>query len=230
MSRLLMTSRAPAHLATAAFVALCVMTPAALAETAPQAATPAPAGTKIASCLTEANAVPAAEVEAFRANPGQLLDKHRGGGLPLSTEVRNLLATDPSLLGAFVDLTKRSSAAQKQAIGSGLGQATVVCKRSDPNSPAIRAIQEQVFLANDATLYVAFVAASNAIETAALGAGGVGSAGVGGALSSSNQGASGNFGTSGGTDSGVSNARTGFSTRGGGGSSVSTSTSVSPSR
>lgn len=229
MSRLQMTSRTSIRLAAMAFVATLSMTADVFAESAPQAGTPPQAGTKIASCLTEANAVPAAEVEAFKANPGQLLDKHRGGGLPLSTDVRNLLATDPSLLAAFVELTKRASGAQKQAIGSGLGQAVVVCKRTDPNSPAIRAIQEQVFLSNDATLYVAFVAASNAVETAAIGGGGS-TAGVGGALSYANQGGAGNFGTSGGSDSSYSTYRTGFSTRGGGGSSVSTTTSVSPTR
>ena len=104
--------------------------------------------------------------------------------LPLSSRVRALAGSSSATIDAILALVSGANADQKAAIGSGLARAARACAASNPEYAAL--IQEKVAGANSPELVTAFLAASNEVQTAALGGltggatGGGGAAGIGG--------------------------------------------------
>ena len=169
----------------------------------------------------------------FKANPQALLTTYASAGLPLSTEVRSLLLTDPGLIDTLIAVAQNGNDAQKAAIGSGLAQASRLLARGNPQIAAT--IQQKVAQSGLPQLITAYIAGSNGIETAAVGGGGGGGGGFGGGTG----GSTGGLGTSGGSNSGSNPGGNSFGTINGftgnssfgtftGGASASTSGSVSP--
>jgi hypothetical protein len=116
--------------------------------------------------------LPDSAIAQFKANPQGLLATYASAGLPLSSEVRSLVLTDPSLVEVLITVAKRANDAQTAAIGAGLAEAARIIAAVNPQ----HATQIQVAVAQSAlgTLITAYIAGSNATETAAVGGGGGG--------------------------------------------------------
>jgi hypothetical protein len=140
-------------------------------------------------------------IAQFKANPQGLLATYASAGLPLSTEVRSLVLTDPSLVDALITVAKGANDAQKAAIGAGLAEAARIIVASDPKLAA--QIQVAVAQSGLEPLITAYIAGSNATVTAATGGGG-GDAGGGGG------GPTGGVGTSTGSNSGANSGSGSF--------------------
>ena len=181
--------------------------------------------------------LPDSVIAEFKANPDSLLKTYASAGLPLSTQVRGLALTDPSLVAILIDLAKKANDAQKAAIGAGLAEAARVLATSNPALAA--QIQQAVAQSGLGPLITAFIALSNGVTTAATGAGAGGGGGGGGAGSGGPTGGVGAFtGSNSGSNAGAfsfgqTNGASAFGTisgSGGGGSTVSTTQSTSASR
>lgn len=116
-----------------------------------------------------------AEVQSFLGTPGAILDEFPTGGLPLSTRVRSLAGSDAATLDPIVALLSSSNSDQVAAIGSGLARVARACAPSNPEYAAT--IQEKVASLGNDGLEVAFEAASQEVQTAAVGGGASGNAG-----------------------------------------------------
>jgi hypothetical protein len=159
---------------------------------------PAPGGAQTAGGLARVPSfakLPDATVAQFRADPHALLTTYASAGLPLSTRVRSLVLTDPSLVGLLIDLAKGANDAQKAAIGAGLAEAARILAALDPQLAT--QIQMAVGQSGSGPLIAAFIAGSNATQTAAIGGGEGGEGGGGGA-----GGPTGGVGNSGGSNGG----------------------------
>ena len=176
--------------------------------------------------------LPDSAIAQFKANPQGLLTTYASAGLPLSTEVRSLVLTDPTLVATLIEVARSANDAQKAAIGAGLAEAARILAATNPQLAA--QIQLAVAQSGLGPLITAFIAGSNATQTAATGGagGGGGGGGTGGPT-----GGVGNFGGSnsgsnpGGVSFGVANGASAFGAIGsGGGFSSSTSQSTSPSK
>ena len=80
--------------------------------------------------------LPDSAIAQFKANPQGLLTTYASAGLPLSTEVRSLVLTDPSLVEALITVAKGANDAQKAAIGAGLAEAARILAATDPQLAA----------------------------------------------------------------------------------------------
>jgi len=177
--------------------------------------------------------LPDSAIAQFKANPQALLTTYASAGLPLSTEVRSLVLTDPSLVDVLITVAKSANDAQKAAIGAGLAEATHIIVATDPKLAA--QIQIAVAQSGLEPLITAYIAGSNATVTAAIGgAGGDGGGGGGGAIGGVGGPLGSNTGANpGGVSFGAANAASPFGSIGGtsgGGSISSTSQSTSPSK
>lgn len=173
--------------------------------------------------------LPDAEIAQFKANPDNLLTTYASAGLPLSTEVRGLTLTDPSLVATLIEVAKKANDAQKGAIGAGLAEAARIMATTNPAGAAD--VQRLVAQSGLSPLITAFIALSNGTLTAAIGGGGGEGAGAGSGGATGGVGAAG--GSNGGSNSGSSsfgsaNSASGFGAIGGGGLTVSTTQAVSP--
>jgi len=177
--------------------------------------------------------LPDSTIAQFKANPQGLLTTYASAGLPLSTQVRSLVLTDPSLVGTLINVANGANDAQKAAIGAGMAEAARILAATNPQLAA--QIQTAVAQSGLGPLITAFIAASYGTETAAIGGGG-GDAGAG------TGGPTGGVGSSGGSNGGsnpgggafgATNGASAFGTIGSGGGAPGgglTSPSVSPTR
>jgi hypothetical protein len=140
--------------------------------------TPASA-TTVAVCFQPPAAVSPDEVASFMTNPAALLSTYPTGGLPLATRARALAGSNISTVDALISLASTANADQRSAIGAGLARAARACVASNPEYAA--QIQQKVAASNLSDVVTAFLAASNDVQTAALGAGGAGAGGGAGA-------------------------------------------------
>ena len=172
-------------------------------------------------------------IAQFKANPQSLLTTYASAGLPLSTEVRGLILTDPTLVDALIDLAGGANDAQKGAIGAGLAEAARILGAGDPAEAA--RIRKAVAGSGLAPLITAFMALADSPVFAATEGGGA-SAGSGGPVGGVGVAAgAGGGGSSGGFSFGQANGASPFGSIGGagapgGGLTSSTSQSVSPSK
>jgi hypothetical protein len=113
--------------------------------------------------------LPASAVEQFRADPQSLLAAYPNGGRAMTTMARNLLLSDPTLLGPLLNVAKNANSAQAAAIGGGLAQAARILVAVNPQLAA--QIQLAVAQSGVASAVDAFATASNAGTTTVTGAG-----------------------------------------------------------
>jgi hypothetical protein len=125
--------------------------------------------------FAEATVVQVSTTQAFIANPKVILEQNPNGGGRLSTQVRDLAASDGSTLGPIINLLKDANDAQKTAISDGLAQAAKLVVLT--NQALAAEIQSRIAAINDPTITVAF---TNALGDVRLG--GVGGGALGGAL------------------------------------------------
>jgi hypothetical protein len=182
------------------------------------------------ACYGQQEQLPAQTVAEFIANPTQLLQQFPNGGPEIISKIRDLAASNPTTLPLILNLIGAANAAQIDAIGAGLGQAALVCVRTDQAYAS--EIQRAVAATNNDALTLAFAAVLGDKQIGALGGGGGGGGGPTGPLF-------GTLGGSGGTstnfaNSGTINREPNFFTlsnvSGIGPGSTTTTTSVSPSR
>ena len=128
-------------------------------------------------CFVTPAKLPASEVDAFLANPSQLLVDEAAGGLPLSNKVRGLAGSSGLAVAALVDLAKTATDPQKAAIGAGLSRVVQACSGT-PDYAAN--IQKLVAELGDASMITAFMAASSDVQVAAVAGPGAANNSVGG--------------------------------------------------
>ena len=109
-----------------------------------------------AACYSSRQQLPTQTLAQFMANPGQLQSRYPTGGARMISMVRDLVASDPTMLPRVLDLSASSNADQINAIGAGLGQAALVCSRGDP--AFANEIQQMVAAVNVQPLAVTFAA------------------------------------------------------------------------
>jgi hypothetical protein len=187
-----------------------------------------------------------AAIAQFKANPQALLTIYASAGLPLSTQVRSLLLTDPTLIDTLISVAKGGNDTQQAAMGAGLGQAASILAKTNPQlavcptpTPVAACIQQKVAQSGLSQLIIAYIAASNGTITSATGAGGGGggSGGPTGGVGGGGNGGQNVGGNGGGSDSTVNSfsgnsaaGAGGFANPGtsGGGTTIITTSSASP--
>ena len=107
-----------------------------------------------AACYNSQQALPAKTIAQFRSDPAQLLSEHPRGGARMISMVRDLVASDQAALPLVLDLSANGNPDQINAIGTGLGQAALVCSRID--QLFANEIQQMVAASNNQSLALAF--------------------------------------------------------------------------
>ena len=119
-------------------------------------------------------------VNAFLANPGQLLQQYPNGGALLITAVQQLALADPSTFKVLLGLLADANDQQKGAIGEGLTKAAKVEVLTD--QALAEDWQQQIAAITDPTFKTAATNALGDVKLGSVGgaAGGDASAGLGG--------------------------------------------------
>ncbi len=132
-----------------------------------------------AACYGPRAQLSPSDVSKFVGDPEGAMNQSPQGGGRFLTQVRDMAASDPATLPAIARLVSKANKDQKFAIGSGLGQAAVICSKTDQTYSA--QIQQTILEARDQDLIVAFAAISGDRATTAVGGAGAG-AGPGGGI------------------------------------------------
>jgi hypothetical protein len=134
-------------------------------------------GVARAACYGPAQRLSPEALAQFNADPARLLSQYPDGGALMISMVRDLVASDPATLPVILDLSVKGNSDQIKSIGTGLGQAALVCSRTDPSFA--NEIQQMVAASNNNTLTIAFTDVMGDQQLAAsdpgIGAGGGGS-------------------------------------------------------
>jgi hypothetical protein len=132
-----------------------------------------------AACYAPQAQLPAATLTDFTKSPASIL---KLSNAELISKVRDLVASSPETLQLILALIGSATPAQVDAIGTGLGQAALICVRTD--QPFATEIQNAVVALANSALTLAFTAVlgDRPIGSVGGGAGGGGgfSAGAGG--------------------------------------------------
>jgi hypothetical protein len=131
-----------------------------------------------AACYNSQQALSAKTIGQFRSDPAQLLSEHPRGGARMISMVRDLVASDQTALPLVLDLSANGNPDQINAIGTGLGQAALVCSRID--QLFANEIQQMVAASNNRSLVLAFTEVLGDQQLAAAEGGGGGGGGGGG--------------------------------------------------
>jgi hypothetical protein len=145
-----------------------------------------------AACYTAGEQLPAQVVSQFINDPGRLLAQFPAGGPQMISLIRDLAASDPGTLSLIINLDTKANPEEVQAIGTGLGQAALVCGRTA--QAFSNEIQQMTVNADNRFLTQAFSAVMGDLFLSAAGpAGGGGgggstapSAAIGGVAASNN--------------------------------------------
>ena len=162
------------------------------------------------SCFLPPAKMSEAAIDAFLANPPELLVTNASGGLPLANQVRSLAGSSSASVPVLLDLARTATASQQAAIGAGLARAAIACSRVDAAYAAM--IQQLVAESGIEGLIAAFIGASNEVQTAAL-PGGTPAGGIGGGVTA---GGIGGGGAAGGGTGGIGGGVAGGTAQAGG--------------
>jgi hypothetical protein len=80
----------------------------------------------------QGTALPAADVSAFKANPGQLLTQFPDGGPGLTKRVSDLVASDRATLAQIIAIAKPANQDQRKAIAAALAETAKAYAANDP--------------------------------------------------------------------------------------------------
>jgi hypothetical protein len=127
------------------------------------------------ACYGPTSQLPAQVVADFLANPGQLLQQFGQGGPSMISQVRDLAASSPAAVPLILDLIRDANPMQVDAVGSGMGQAALICLKQD--QAFATEIQQLVAAINNDTLTLAFAAVFGDKPIGAVGGGGGGGGG-----------------------------------------------------
>jgi hypothetical protein len=87
-------------------------------------------GAAQAACYASGQQLPAQEVSRFINDPERLLTRFPDGGPQMISLIRDLVASETGSLPLVINLNVKANAEQIEAIGTGLGQAALVCNRT----------------------------------------------------------------------------------------------------
>jgi hypothetical protein len=107
-----------------------------------------------ASCYGAGEQLSGPILSQFINDPGRLLAQFPSGGPQMISLIRDLVASDPGTLSLIINLNAKANPEQLQAIGSGLGQAALVCRRTA--QAFSNEIQQVTVAANNQPLTQAF--------------------------------------------------------------------------
>jgi hypothetical protein len=130
-----------------------------------------------AACYNSQQVLPAKTLTQFRSDPAQLLSEHPRGGARMISMVRDLVAADQAALPLVLDLSANGNPDQINAIGTGLGQAALICSRID--QLFANEIQQMVAASNNRSLVLAFTEVLGDQQISDAGGGGGGGGGGG---------------------------------------------------
>jgi hypothetical protein len=128
-----------------------------------------------ADCYSTQQKLLAEQVEEFSLEPSKLLQRFPEGGAAMISLIRDLVASSPSTLQKIMSLVANSNDDQRKALGTGLGQASVICLRTD--QPYATEIQRAVAEIGNGVVTLAFASATGDRPIGAIGGGGAGSPG-----------------------------------------------------
>jgi hypothetical protein len=144
-----------------------------------------------AACYQGPQALSEETVNAFLGAPGEMLTKFPEGESELTSQIRDLAASDSATLPSIIDLIKVANRRQQAAIGSGLGMAARMCVCLDQaygnqiQQAVAGAHSKQVSLAYSSVTLTRIASAEMACGAPGGGGGGGRGGGVGGALTNS---------------------------------------------
>jgi hypothetical protein len=132
-----------------------------------------------AACYSPRETLPSQTIDQFTSDPASLLTQFPNGGAQMIARVRDLAASNPATLNALISLLATATADQQKAIGTGLGQAALVCVKTD--QPYATQIQQAVTASGngDAIGALTAILGDQPIGAAGVGGGGLGGGGVG---------------------------------------------------
>ena len=120
----------------------------------------------------QGGALTPAEVSAFKANPGQMLNQFPNGGPEMTKEIVGLLASDKGTLSTIIGLAKTADQDQRKTMAAALAQ---VAKANAANDPAFaNQIQQAVASSGLPEFAKAYAEAAGDTGTASTGGGGGG--------------------------------------------------------
>jgi hypothetical protein len=132
-----------------------------------------------AACYGAGEQLPGPTLSQFINDPGRLLTQFPNGGPQMIALIRDLVASDPGTLPLVINLDGKANNEQVQAIGTGLGQAALVCKRTA--QAFSNEIQQMTIAANNRALTQAFAGVMGdlflGLEGPSVGGGGAGQTG-----------------------------------------------------
>jgi hypothetical protein len=109
-----------------------------------------------AACYGAGEQLSGQTLSQFINDPSRLLTQYPSGGPQMISLIRDLVASDPGTLPLIINLDAKAGPDQLQAIGTGLGQAALVCKRTA--QPFSNEIQRMAIATNNQPLTQAFAA------------------------------------------------------------------------
>jgi hypothetical protein len=136
-------------------------------------------------------ALPAATVQNFLANPESLLTQYPNGGPQMITAVRDLVASDPATVAPLIALLKSANDAQATAAGTAFGQVALMAVNKD--QPFAVDLQTQIAASGNVPALVAFSAVVGGDIKLAAATGGAGIGGGGESQTSTSSGLGGFF-------------------------------------
>jgi hypothetical protein len=107
-----------------------------------------------AACYSAGEQLSGQALSQFINDPSRLLTQYPSGGPQMISLIRDLVASDPGTLSLIINLNAKANPDQLQAIGTGLGQAALVCKRTA--QPFSNEIQRMAIATNNQPLTQAF--------------------------------------------------------------------------
>jgi hypothetical protein len=107
-----------------------------------------------AACYGAGEQLSGQTLSQFINDPSRLLTQYPSGGPQMISLIRDLVASDPGTLSLVINLNAKANPDQLQAIGTGLGQAALVCKRTA--QPFSNEIQRMAIATNNQPLTQAF--------------------------------------------------------------------------
>lgn len=145
--------------------------------------------------------LPPSAISTFQANPGQLLSQFANGSPEMAKQVRDLVSSDKTTLGAILALAKSANEDQRKAVAQGLADAAKAYAKNDP--AFVNQIQLAVANAGPPEFAKAYAEAAGDTATASTGGGGGAGGGGGPNVAGAPTGGSNGGGISSGTSSAV---------------------------
>ena len=133
-------------------------------------------GAAQAACYSSGQQLPANVVSQFVNDPGKLLTQFPSGGSQMISLIRDLVASDPGVLPLIINLNAKANTEQVQAMGAGLGQAALVCRRTA--QAFSNEIQRMTITADNRPLIQAFSAVMGDLFLGSAGPAGGGGGGL----------------------------------------------------